>query len=206
MSSNAPNRREASARATREALIASARDAFGRHGYAGASLGDIVRDAGATTGALYHHFVDKKGLFAAVAEDIEAELVAHLAREAPKTGDPWEIVAYAVTEGLEYTVRPGLANVIFRDAPTVLGAAAWREIEMKYGFGQLNALLDALARDGHLAGHDPAIVAGIILGASVQVVDAVLSSERPRETLEAGKAAMLALLSAFRERRPAGDG
>ena len=99
-----------------------------------------------------------------------------------------------------YTARPGIANVIFKDAPTVLGAAVWREIEMKYGFGQLHTLLSALARNGQLAGYDPAIVAGIILGASVQVVDAVVSSERPQETLEAGKAAMLALLAAFRPR------
>jgi AcrR family transcriptional regulator len=200
MSSDLTNRREASARATRNALIASARAAFGKHGYAGASLGEIARDASATTGALYHHFEDKKSLFAAVAESIEAELVAHLARSAPKTGDLWEIVAYAVTESLEFTARPGLANVIFKDAPTVLGAAAWREIEMKYGFGQLHKLLSALAGNGQLAGYDPAIVAGIILGASVQVVDAVVSSERPHETLEAGKAAMLGLVSAFRAR------
>jgi AcrR family transcriptional regulator len=193
-------RRDASAHATREALVAAARAAFGRHGYAGASLGDIARDASATTGALYHHFADKKGLFAAVAESIEADLVAHLSRSAPTSGDLWEIVAYAVTESLEYTARPGVANVIFKEAPTVLGASAWREIEMKYGFGQLHALLGAIAENGQLAGYDPALVAGIILGATVQVVDAVLSSERPRETLEQGKAAMLALLSAYRAR------
>ena len=198
MSSEVANRREASARATRRALIASARAAFGLHGYAGASLSDIARDASATTGALYHHFVDKKGLFAAVAEGIEAELAAHLTRNAPKTGDLWEIVIYAVTEALEYAARPGVANIILKDAPTVLGVAEWRDIEMKYGFGQLHGLLTALAEDKQLAGYDPTVVAGIILGASVQVVDAVLSSDQPHETLEAGKAAMLRVLAAFR--------
>jgi AcrR family transcriptional regulator len=200
MSSDAGNRREASRRATRKALLASARTAFGKHGFADASVSDIARDAGATTGAVYHHFTDKKGLFAAVAEGIEAELVAHLSRSAPKSDDLWEIVAYAVTESLEYTARPGVANVIFKDAPTVLGPAAWRAIEMKYGFGQLHQLLGVLAANGQLAGYDPAIVAGIILGASVQVVDAIVSSERPQETLAAGKTAMLGLLSAFRAR------
>jgi AcrR family transcriptional regulator len=202
MSSEVVNRREASLRATRKALIASARKAFGKHGYAGASLSDIARDAGATTGAVYHHFTDKKGLFAAVAEGIEAELVERLSRNAPKTVDLWEIVAYAVTETLEYAARPGVAKVIFKDAPTVLGASAWREIEMKYGFGQLHKLLTALAANGQLAGYDPAIIAGIILGASIQVVDAVVSSDRPKDTLEAGKIAMLGIISAFRERPP----
>jgi AcrR family transcriptional regulator len=198
MSSEISNRRDASALATRAALLAAARSAFGKQGYAGASLTQIAQEARATTGALYHHFADKKALFAAVAEEIEAELVRSLVASAPATGDLWEFVAYAVTETLELTARPGIANVIFKDAPTVLGPAAWREIEMRYGFGQLHALLRTLAAAGRLADYDPAIVAGIILGATMQTVDAVLGSERPEDTLKSGRAAMLGLLGAFR--------
>jgi AcrR family transcriptional regulator len=193
------NRREASAAATREALLASARSAFGRLGYADVSLAEIARDAGATTGALYHHFTDKKHLFAAVAEDIEAELVAHLMRSAPQTSDLWAILTYAVTESLAYAARPGIANVIFKEAPSILGAAAWREIEMRYAFGQMHALLAALAKAGELGDHDPAIVAGILLGSSIQAVDAVVSSAQPERALAQGKAAMLAVIGAFRK-------
>jgi AcrR family transcriptional regulator len=198
MSSEPVNRRDASALATRAALLKSARSAFGSQGYAAVSLAQIASDANATTGALYHHFADKKTLFVAVAEEIEAELLASIVRTLPATGDLWDIVTYAVTETLALAARPGIASVIFRDAPNVIGPSAWREIEMRYGYGQLHALLRSLAAAGRLAGHDPAIVAGLILGAWMQTADATLASAHPAETLRAGQAAMIALLSGFK--------
>jgi hypothetical protein len=89
--------------------------------------------------------------------------------------------------------------VIFKEAPSILGAAAWREIEMRYAFGQMHALLSALAKAGELGDHDPAIVAGILLGSSIQAVDAVVSSAEPERALAQGKAAMLAVIGAFRK-------
>jgi len=201
MSSGVLNRREASALATREALLASARESFGRLGYAEVSLADIARDAGATTGALYHHFADKKRLFAAVAEDIEAQLMAHVAQSAPQGVGGWDILDYAVTEMLAFAARPGVANVIFKEAPTVLGAAVWKEIEMRYAFGGLHALLTQLAQSGRLNGYDPTVVAGIILGAAVQTVDTIVTSADPERALAQGKDAMLAVLGAFRTPR-----
>jgi AcrR family transcriptional regulator len=209
MSSVPANRRDASALATRAALLKSARAAFGSQGYAGVSLAQIVTDAKATTGALYHHFADKKALFVAVAEEIEAELLDSIVRTLPTTGDLWDIVTYAVTETLALAARPGIASVIFRDAPNVIGPSAWRDIEMRYGYGRLHALLRNLAAAGRLGGHDPAIVAGMILGAWIQTADATLASDRPDETLRAGQTALIALLSGFKSeppgKRPAHD-
>jgi hypothetical protein len=93
-------------------------------------------------------------------------------------GAAWSIITYAVTETLALVARPGIAGVIFRDAPNVIGAAAWHEIEMRYGFGQLHALLRTLAAAGRLGGYDP------------------------EETLKAGQSAMIALLSGFRSDPP----
>lgn len=44
-------------------LLEKARDHFLKHGYRGASLRNIARDAGLTTGALYHYFRGKDELF-----------------------------------------------------------------------------------------------------------------------------------------------
>lgn len=51
---------------THQAILASAKTDFLRHGFAGASLRRIAADAGLTTGALYRHFRDKDALFEAV--------------------------------------------------------------------------------------------------------------------------------------------
>ena len=62
--------RQANVAATRAALLAVARRHFAETGYARTEVGRIAAEAGVTTGALYHHFGSKKGLFKAVAEQL----------------------------------------------------------------------------------------------------------------------------------------
>src|SRR3954465_14579590 len=66
----------AKAEATRRRLIAAARKLFGEQGYAGTSVDEVVRAAGVTKGALYHHFRDKDDLFRAVAEQVKLDVTA----------------------------------------------------------------------------------------------------------------------------------
>lgn len=196
--SSGSSRREAMARATRADLLVAARAAFAESGFTAASLGDIAQRARATTGALYHHFADKRAIFAAVAESIEAELVEHIERSAPPTANPWTSIEHAIEETLDFASRPGIARIIFRDAPTVLGAEAWHEIEMRHAYGRLHAVLSALAAAGQLGDYDPALVTGILLGALMQTVTAIAASENDPATLAAAKTAMRALPTAFR--------
>lgn len=58
----------ARARATRAALLDAARDAFVRHGYTDANIADVVAQAGASVGTLYHHFGGKADLYLALFE------------------------------------------------------------------------------------------------------------------------------------------
>src|SRR5215471_17862951 len=64
---------------TRQQLVTAARALFGARGYADVGTEEIVRAAGVTRGALYHQFRDKSDLFAAVAEEVEAEIAARIA-------------------------------------------------------------------------------------------------------------------------------
>ena len=60
--------------ATRGALLDAARSLFAKKGYHETTAEEIVRRAGLTRGALYHHFEDKKDLFRAVVEEMEGEI------------------------------------------------------------------------------------------------------------------------------------
>ena len=60
--------------ATRAALVTTARALFAEHGYAGVGTEEVVRRAGVTRGALYHHFRDKQDLFEAVYRDLQDDL------------------------------------------------------------------------------------------------------------------------------------
>lgn len=80
--------------ATRSDLMAVARELFAERGYSGVGTEEIVRRARVTRGARYYHFRDKKDLFRAVHEQVEAELAEQLGRhlaEGP-THDPIELL------------------------------------------------------------------------------------------------------------------
>lgn len=59
----APRTRAQTQAETRRALLAAARACFLEHGFHAASVGDIARRAGYTTGALYSNFTGKDDLF-----------------------------------------------------------------------------------------------------------------------------------------------
>src|SRR3954470_15301386 len=69
----------AKAEVTRRSLIASARKLFGDQGFAGTSVDEVVKAAGVTKGALYHHFRDKDDLFRAVVEQVKVDVTAKAA-------------------------------------------------------------------------------------------------------------------------------
>jgi AcrR family transcriptional regulator len=72
---------------TRRRLLDSAEAVFARHGFHGASVEEIAREAGATTGALYSNFEGKEDLFLALFEE----------RIATDIGDYSQIVAAGAT-------------------------------------------------------------------------------------------------------------
>src|SRR2546430_1510808 len=74
--------------ATRGALIAAGRKLFAQRGFGGVGTEEIVRAAGVTRGALYHHFEGKEELFAAVYEAVEADLVTEIGGIATEARDP----------------------------------------------------------------------------------------------------------------------
>lgn len=94
-----PSLRDEQKALTRGRLIDAAEAVFARRGYHGASVEEIAREAGATTGALYSNFAGKEDLFLAlfeerIAADVDeySEIVATgstLEEQARGAGDRW---------------------------------------------------------------------------------------------------------------------
>src|SRR3954468_9189805 len=135
VSTTRPERGEA----TRDALVTAARALFAEHGYAGVGTEEVVRRAGVTRGALYHHFRDKQDLFRAVFEAIEQEMAERVASAAVSEADPWERQRLATGAFLDNCLDPAVQRIALTDAPSVLGLAAWREIEERYGLALVPA-------------------------------------------------------------------
>jgi AcrR family transcriptional regulator len=136
------SRKEQNIEATRAALMTVARKHFARDGYSDAEIGQIAADARLTTGAVYHHFASKKGLFIAVAEDLEAEILATAA--ATRNDDPWQRLRLGFEKLIDLCASPAVQRIVFVEAPQVVGPEAWRKIELRYAFGTLRTVLAAL--------------------------------------------------------------
>ena len=79
---------------TKAKLLISAKTEFMEKGYQGASLRNICKNAGVTTGALYFFFQDKEELFASlvqpVVEVIQKLMEAHMKQELLEVEEPTE--------------------------------------------------------------------------------------------------------------------
>lgn len=166
MKSNRRTQAERSA-ATREALVAAARPLFGARGYADVGVEEIVRAAGITRGALYHHFVDKTDLFAAVFESVEtgvtARIVAGLGR-----ADQSDLIA-VMRQGakifLDACAEPETHRIMLLDAPAVLGFERWREISNRHNTGLVHDLLNRAIESGQIPEQPVPLLAHTLLGA-----------------------------------------
>ena len=81
---------------TQRALLAAAREVFTRHGFAEASIADIVGRADSSVGSLYHHFGGKSELFIALWQEHQLaheEAASKAVAEARSRGvtDPCEL-------------------------------------------------------------------------------------------------------------------
>lgn len=137
---------------TREALIEAARPLFAAQGFAEVALETIVRAAGVTRGALYHHFADKTELFAAVFEKVEAEVAARMgeAIAASNQTDPVEVMRLGAEFWLDVCSDPEVQRIVLVDAPAVLGWTRWTEIGDRYNTGMVRALLTNAVETGRI--------------------------------------------------------
>ena len=155
------SRRDGYTEETVAALVAAGRRRFGEDGFAATSLEEIAADAGVTTGAIYHHFAGKKGLFQTVAEALEQELL-ELARGAAGD-DPWTTLERAFEVLLDACAAPDVQRILFLDAPRVIGPEAWREIESKYAYGAMSLGLSALIEAGVMRSYPVELLAPTLL-------------------------------------------
>lgn len=115
------NRRLAMMEENRIKLIGAARKAFGRKGYAAASMDELTADVGLTRGALYNIFGDKQGLLAAVVHQIDSEMAARAKEIGARAGDGWNGLLAEGTAYIEMSLDPEVQRIVLLDGPAVLG-------------------------------------------------------------------------------------
>jgi len=172
--------------ATRRALLDAARALFAEKGYAEVTIEEVVRAAGVTRGALYHHFEDKRLLFGAVVSEVEDEidvLVEGAAREAhARSGDPLEAMMAGHYAFLDACSRQEVRRILLLDGPAVLGWEEWHEIDAGHAVAQIEEGLGLLADAGLMEPQPLRPLAHLLHGAAIEAALYVAISE------DAGKA------------------
>jgi AcrR family transcriptional regulator len=105
----------------RTKLIAAARKAFAEKGYAAASMDELTAEAGLTRGALYHNFGDKRGLLAAVVNQIDSEMAARAKDIGASEPDEWKGLLAEGEAYIEMALDPEVQRIVLLDGPAVLG-------------------------------------------------------------------------------------
>ncbi|MFL5899057.1 MAG: TetR/AcrR family transcriptional regulator [Solirubrobacterales bacterium] len=185
-------------KATREALIAAARGLFTERGYEKVGTAEIVRAAGVTRGALYHHFGGKASLLEAVYARIEAESTERVARVVlgSELESPLEAMQAGIEAFLAECAKPELRQIALHDAPAVLGWERWREIGAANGLGLIEASLGAAIDAGEIRELPVKPTAHLLMGALDEAAMVLARDERPEARAEVTEV-LVALLEGF---------
>lgn len=175
--------------ATKARLLASARLLFTDRGFGVVTAEDLVQHAGLTRGALYHHFGGKgvlggkKGLFAALYEEVQREVAAKIREAAENCADSWSALRAGCHAFLDACVDPTVRRVVLLDAPAVLGWEHWREVDAQHGLGLLKEGLREAMEEGAIRARPVDPLAHLLLGAMNEAAMWIARSGEPETAL-----------------------
>ena len=178
-SSNKGRRTQAQRRAaTTRALLDAARSLFAEKGYHETAAEEIVRRAGLTRGALYHHFEDKRDLFRVVVDEMEGEIDEEIeAAERAQPDLPGAVMA-GYRAFIDAVLDPEMRRTFFLDGPSVLGWE-WREIDARHAVGKIEEGLESLIAEGFVEPQPVGPLARLINGTLLEAAFFVAASEDP---------------------------
>lgn len=167
---------------TRKKLIQVARQAFATLGYAETSMDKLTAEAGLTRGALYHHFGDKRGLFAAVVDQIDSEMAASSKQYVEENNDLWEGLMLEGRTYIQNALNPEFQRIVLRDGPAVLGDPAHWPSQNKC-LQSTCVCIEQLLQDGRIKLVDAMAAAVLLNGAAMNAALWVASSENSEDAL-----------------------
>lgn len=114
---------------TRAVLMDAARKLFVEKGYGATSTPEIVKAAGITRGALYHHFADKRDMFRAVlVREMEA-VASEIRARTPAGLTPRAALLAGSRSYLQAMSVPGRTRLLLIEGPAALGLAQMQALD-----------------------------------------------------------------------------
>jgi len=188
--------------ATRAALVGAAEALFAERGFADTPTEALVKAAGVTRGALYHHFTDKADLFRAVYEGLEQRMIAQVEDAVAGLTDPVTVLHRGTEAFLDACLDPAVQRIVLLEGPTVLGWETWRQIDMAYGLGMVTAVLDLAMQTGVIRPAPVEALAHILLGGLNEGAMLMASSPDPDAARQRTGEALRAVIDGLAQQPP----
>ncbi len=180
-------------------LISVARNFFITRGYSDTSLEEIVRKAGMTRGALYHHFEGKNGIFVAVFENALTEIANRIIQVDKSKLSIWEKFISCTYAFFEACLDSDLQRIVLIDGPAVLGWDKWRKIDEETTLGILRSHLKELLDRGIIKPLPLEPLTHLISGAVNVTVLWIAGSEDPKKAFDEAWTTINAFLGSLRK-------
>ncbi|MVA58400.1 TetR/AcrR family transcriptional regulator [Agrobacterium vitis] len=163
-------------------LIAAGRKAFAEKGYSAASMDELTADAGLTRGALYHNFGDKRGLLAAVVDQIDSEMAARAQQIGSHAATDWQRLLAEGVAYIEMAMEPEVQRIVLLDGPAVLGdPSKWPSQNTCLQITR--RALESLIAQGVLKPVDAEAAARLLSGAALDAALWIAASDDPENVL-----------------------
>ncbi|WNY87091.1 TetR/AcrR family transcriptional regulator [Leclercia adecarboxylata] len=175
-------RRSETMEENRAKLLMAARKAFAENGFAAASMDELTASVGLTRGALYHNFGDKKGLLAAVVDQIDRDMAQRAKAEAADVSDDWERL---LAEGIAYikmALDPEVRRIVLLDGPAFLGDPAQWPGQLSCLASTRQSILKMLER-GVIKPVDAGAAAYMLNSAAMNAALWIAASQDPQKAL-----------------------
>lgn len=177
MSEVKPGRRERYAALTRAAVVEAAEDLFVTKGFEATSVEEIARLSETSKGAVYHHFSDKREMFAEAFRTRQAAIMRSALEPFADSGDPWDSLEAATRAFLRRYVAEDNARALLRQAIEVLGWSRVQAIDEETALPLLRTALEEFAETGAIRPLPVDATAKVLFGLYCNAVLFVAASE-----------------------------
>ncbi len=163
-------------------LIAAARKIFAEKGYSSASMDELTAEVGLTRGALYHNFGDKRGLLAAVVDQIDSEMASRAQEIGALAEDDWQGLLAEGAAYIEMALDPEVQRIVMLDGPAVLGdPSQWPS--QSSCLQTTKGTVQSLIEQGVIKSVDAEAAARLLSGAALNAALWIAASDDPVRVL-----------------------
>ncbi|NKY84029.1 TetR/AcrR family transcriptional regulator [Nocardia veterana] len=200
MSEVKTSRREMYAALTKSAILEAAKKLFVERGYDDTSVDDIARAANVSKGAVYHHFRDKREMFAQVYRETTAAVSTVVAQEVLRVpADSWQRMEVAATTAIRAYARDPQARALLQQVTRVLGDEQTKEIELEYALPLIQQLFEEMNRVGELARFDTEVAAQLAFRVLCEASLIVAAAADPDAASQRAETVMLLMLGGLKK-------